>query len=70
MTGASPSESGCAPYIFSTILSENQYETKFITRARPNAITIPLWPPRSPPTATNNPVSKAKNSVVFIMLAI
>ena len=61
---------GWAPYIFRTILSENQYDTKFMTRASTKAITMPLSPPTRPPTAMNRPVRRARNRVVFTMLFI
>src|SRR5262245_10317642 len=69
-TGASASPIGWARYILSTILSENQYDTKFMISANTNAVIMPLRPPRSPPTATNRPVKSARNSVVFSMLLI
>src|SRR4029450_4843486 len=69
-TGASASPIGWAPYIFRTILSENQYDTKFMISANTNAITMPLRPPTKPPTATNRPVRRARNTVVFKMLLI
>ena len=42
--GACASSTGCAPYIISTSLSENQYETTFMIAARTNAMIMPCSP--------------------------
>src|SRR5262245_7169990 len=68
--GASASDSGWAPYIFRTILSENQYETKFITSAITKARTMPDRPPSRPPMAMNRPVIRASNRVVLTALTM
>ena len=48
-TGA-PAPTSCARYILRTILSENQYETKFMTTAKPNPSDA-LEPPSISPSA-------------------
>src|SRR6516225_4617312 len=53
-----------------TILSENQYEKKFITTAKPNATTMPDRPPRKPPIRRNSPVRSPRSRVLFTVLAI
>ena len=69
-------KSGCwtstclALYIFNTILSENQYEPKFINAANPNATNRPFTPPISSPMASNNPLIKPSSKTVFIEFAI
>ena len=47
-------------------MSENQYEAKFITTARPNAITRPPDPPSASPMTSSRPLIKPSSSAVFI----
>src|SRR3989339_803417 len=49
-----------------TILSENQYITKFISIPNTNAMITPVFPPNKPPKNINNPKRAASNTVVFI----
>jgi len=42
--GACASSTGCARYIISTSLSENQYETTFMIAASTNAMIMPCSP--------------------------
>src|SRR5262249_25452770 len=68
--GRSFSPIGWAPYMASTILSENQNEAKFMTSAMTKAITMTERPPRNAPMATNRAVSSASRTVVFTALAM
>ncbi len=68
--------SGCsgptslARYIRRTILSENQYEPKFMTIAKPNASTRPCWPPSRSPMTSSRALSSPSSAVVFKVLPI
>src|SRR5688500_3156794 len=48
-----------------TILSENQYEPRFISAAKMNAMTIPFWPPSKSPIKSSMPRSRPSSSAVF-----
>jgi hypothetical protein len=49
----------------STILSENQYDPKFMASEITKKITAPLAPPTAPPTAISKPLSAASNTAVL-----
>ena len=53
-----------------TILSENQYDTKFMTAANMNAITSPFAPPKYSPIASKTALSRPSRSAVLIPLAM
>ncbi len=55
-------------YMRSTILSENQYEKKFIPSASSNAIVIPRDPPIMPPITMNRAVIAAISIAVLTQL--
>ena len=48
-----------------TILSENQYDPRFITAAKINAIMIPFEPPSSSPIRAAAPLSSAEQQRRF-----
>ncbi len=54
----------------STILSENQYEKKFMPSAISNAIVMPREPPIMPPIAMNRAVIAAISIAVLTQLNI
>src|SRR5438132_6705715 len=56
--------------MLSTILSENQYDTKFVPAANRNPRTSPCEPPRSSPTNRKRALRKPSNSAVFTVLCI
>src|SRR4029079_16864092 len=53
-----------------TILSENQYETKFITAANRNATTSPFAPPKYSPIARSTALRSPSRSAVLIPFAM
>ena len=60
-SGASRSLTGCAPYIRSTILSDQKYIPKFIRPARTRAVIAPFAPPincPAPTTSARPPLSR------------
>jgi hypothetical protein len=44
-----------------TILSENQYDPKFMIAANTNARTSPFDPPNAPPMASSSPLSRPRS---------
>src|SRR4051794_18511882 len=67
-SGASCGDTSCAPLVASTILSENQYEPKFISAAKISAITMPCWPPMAPPASTSSTVRAVSRTIVLSIL--
>ena len=49
----------------STMLSENQYEKKFIPTAMMSMMVMPVCPPNTPPRATISAIRSAMSIVVF-----
>ena len=60
-----PDPTSCALYMRRTILSENQYEPKFMTTAKTNAMTRPFAPPSSSPITRSRPLSSAEQQRRF-----
>src|SRR5262245_8327337 len=54
----------------STILSENQYDAKFIAAAKNRPNSIPWPPPSISPMTRNNPLMMPSRSVVLITFDI
>ena len=48
-----------------TILSENQYEPKFMRAAKPNAMMSPFEPPTSSPITSTSPLISPRSTAVF-----
>jgi len=59
-----------ALYIINTILSENQYDPKFIIIAKASPTASPAFPPINRPTNNNNAVSSDNNITVFSWFCI
>src|SRR5215207_2523725 len=53
-----------------TILSENQYDPKFMTTAKTNAIMRPWPPPASSPMTSRSPLNSPRSIAVLNTLAI
>src|SRR5262249_58536419 len=65
-----PGPTSCARYMRRTSLSENQYDTKFMTPATIRPISIPFVPPNAWPSARSSPLSRPSNNAVFRPLGI
>src|SRR6476659_7430786 len=53
-----------------TILSENQYDPRFMTAAKTNAIMRPFEPPATSPMTSNSPLRSPSSSAVFTPFAM
>ncbi len=53
-----------------TILSENQYDPKFMMAANANAMTRPFEPPSQSPSASNTALMSPRSNAVLIPFAM
>src|SRR5258708_847236 len=65
-----PGPTSCALYIRRTILSENQYDAKFVATAKTKPMTMPPAPPSASPMNKSNALIVPSSSAVFTVLFI